>query len=131
MATIQQEITIAKERAAVWDAVRDVGNIDKRLVRGFVVECRLDGNKRTIRFANGLVVDELIVTVDDDTFRHAWSARGEALEHHNASLQLFDDGEGRCRATWIADFLPDTVGDQMDAMISQGLLAMKRTLETG
>ena len=62
MATIQQEITIAKERAAVWDAVRDVGNIDKRLVRGFVVECRLDGNKRTIRFANGLVVDEVIVS---------------------------------------------------------------------
>ncbi len=129
MATIQHEITIAKDQASVWDAVRDVGHIDTRLVRGFVVACRLEGNKRTIRFANGMEVDELIVAVDDATHRHAWSARGETLIHHNASLQLFADGEGRCRAVWIADFLPDAVGEQMNGMVKQGLLAMKQTLE--
>jgi hypothetical protein len=36
---------------------------------------------------------ELIVDVDDKTCRHSWSARGKPLTHHNASVQVFADGE--------------------------------------
>ena len=130
MATIHKEIEIARSRAAVWDAVRDVGAIDRRLVRGFVTDCKLERDSRLLTFANGMTIRELLVSVDDETFRHSWSARGEPLVHHNASLQVFAAGDSRCRVVWIADVLPHEVADMMSGMIEQGLEAMKRTLET-
>lgn len=69
MATVQREIEIARDKDAVWDAIRDVGAIHRRLVPGFVVDCKLDGGSRIVTFANGMVVRELIVAVDDETCR--------------------------------------------------------------
>ena len=129
MATIEKAIEIARDRAFVWDAVRDVGSIHKRLVPGFVLDCRLEGDSRIITFANGMVMREVIVTVNDETCRHVWSARGAPLTHHNASLQVFADGAGKCRVVWIADLLPDEVCDTVENMILQGLAVMKQTLE--
>ena len=130
MATIHREIEIGRNARDVWDAVRDVGSIHRRLVPGFVIDCKLDGHSRLLTFANGMVVRELLVSVDDATRRHSWSARAEALVHYNASLQVFDSGASKCRVVWIADLLPDEMADTVGTMIGQGLEAMKRTLET-
>jgi len=129
MATVQREIEIARGGSFVWDAIRDVGAIHRRLVPGFVVDCKLEGDSRTVTFANGMVVREVIVTVDDATCRHAWSARGEPFTHHNASIQVFPEGVAKCRLVWIADLLPNEVADSVDKMMLQGLNVMKRTLE--
>lgn len=129
MATIQKEIAIERSQEFVWDAIRDVGAIHKRLVPDFVVDCRLEGDWRTVTFANGMVVHELIVAIDDKTCRHAWSARGEPLTHHNASVQVFSDGNDKCRIVWIADLMPNEVAEAISEMIQQGLNRMKQTLE--
>ena len=129
MATVHKEVEIAGSSKLVWDAIRDVGAIHKRLVPGFVVDCKLSGDSRLVTFANGMVIRELIVSVDDERCRHAWSARGEPLTHHNASIQVFADGERKCRVVWIADLLPDEAAATVGGMMSQGLDAMKRTLE--
>ena len=129
MGTIQKEIGITRDGSVVWDAIRDVGAIHRRLVPGFVVDCKLEGDSRIITFANGMVVREVIVTVDDETCRHAWSARGEPFTHHNASIQVLTEGVGKCRVVWIADLLPNEVTDTVEKMMLQGLDAMKRTLE--
>ena len=129
MATIQKEIAIERSKEFVWDAIRDVGAIHKRLVPGFVVDCKLQGDWRTVTFANGMVVRELIVAVDDRTCRHAWSARGAPLTHHNASVQVFADGNDNCRVVWIADLMPNEVAETIAEMIQQGLSRMKQTLE--
>jgi hypothetical protein len=129
MATIQKEIAIERSKEFVWDAIRDVGAIHKRLVPGFVVDCQLEGDWRTVTFANGMVVRELIVAIDDKTCRHAWSARGAPLTHHNASVQIFADGNDKCRVVWIADLMPNEVAETIAEMIQQGLSRMKRTLE--
>jgi hypothetical protein len=76
-----------------------------------------------------MTMREIIVSVDDQARRHAWSARGEPLTHHNASIQVFADGDEKCRVVWIADLMPNEVADTVGEMISQGLAAMKRTLE--
>ena len=129
MATICKEAEITRNAGFVWDAIRDVGAIHKRLVPGFVVDCKLEGDSRRITFANGMAVREIIVAVDDKTRRHAWSARGEPLTHHNASIQVFAKGDDKCRVVWIADVMPNEVADTVGEMMSQGLAAMKRTLE--
>ena len=129
MASIRKEIEVRRTREAVWDAVRDVGSIHKRLVPGFVVDCRLEGNSRYLTFGNGMTIRELIVDVDDRNFRHSWSARGAPFTHHNASIQVFPEADNTCRLVWIADFLPNGIAGAVAEMIDQGLRTMKATLE--
>ena len=129
MATIKKEIEIDRNEQFVWDAIRDVGNIHKRLVPGFVVDCKQEGDWRTVTFANGMVVRELIVSVDDQTRRLSWAVQGELLTHYNASAQVFPYGEDKCRVVWIADLMPNEAAETIGNMIQQGLETMKRTLE--
>ena len=63
MATIHREIEIERGKDFVWNAIRDVGAIDKRLVPGFVADCKLEGDWRIVTFANGMIVRELIVSI--------------------------------------------------------------------
>jgi hypothetical protein len=129
MASIHREIRLAARAADVWDAVRDVGNIHRRVCPGFLSDCRMEGpDARVVTFGNGMVVKELIVDLDDKARRVVWSAVGGRLSHHNASMQIFEDGDG-CRAVWIADLLPNELAGAIAGMIDQGLAAMKETLE--
>ena len=131
MASIRSEIEVAAAPALVWDALRDVGRIHERLVRGFVTDCRLEGDTRVVKFGNGMTVRERIVDIDDTQRRVVWSVVGAPFTHHNASVQAFAAGADRTRLVWIADLLPDALATQVGAMVDQGLAAMKRTLERG
>jgi len=129
MASIRQEIRIDAAPEAIWDAVRDVGALHTRLVPGFVVDTRLEEGARVVTFGNGMVVRELIVDLDDEARRAAWSAVDTPMTHYNASVQIFPDGAGS-RVVWIADLLPDEMKPQVAGMIAEGLQAMKRAMET-
>lgn len=129
MASIHKEAPVMAGAEHIWAAVRDVGNIHVRLVPGFVADCRLDGDARIVTFANGLVLREPIVSIDDDQRRLAWAAIGEPFTHYNASLQVFAEGADRSRLVWISDFLPNDLQDTVDAMIDEALAVMQQTLE--
>jgi carbon monoxide dehydrogenase subunit G len=129
MATIIKDFTVGAKPEAIWDALRDIGKIHERLARGFVTDTRMDGGDRIVTFANGLVVRERIVSMDDGTRRLAYSAASERLAHHNASFQVFPDGADGSRILWIADILPDAMADAIGAMMEDGSQAMRRTLE--
>lgn len=129
MASIHRAIRIEAPAAVVWDALRDVGALHTRLVPGFVTACTLDGDTRLVGFANGMQAKELIVDVDPQRMRVAWSAVGGRLTHHNASAQVIALGDRACEVRWIADLLPHALAPAIDGMIEQGLAAMKRHLE--
>ena len=131
MASIRKEMLVEPEPESIWEAIRDVGAVHRRLAPGFVVDCRLeeDGAARVVTFANGLVAREVIVDVDDEARRVVWSATGERLTHHNASLQVFAEDAEHSQLVWIADLLPDKMKQPISGMIEQGMLAMMATLE--
>ena len=129
MASITREVSIHARPEHVWSAVRDVGEIHVRLVPGVVSDCRLDGDARIVTFANGLVVRELIVDIDDDQRRLVWAAVGGQFKHHNASLQVLAEGADQSRLVWIADLLPDELTPTVTALTEQGIAVMKQTLE--
>ena len=129
MASIRRETQVAASAAQIWDVVRDVGAIHRRLVPGFVTDCRLEGDARIVTFGNGVVAREVIVDLDDAARRVAWSATGGRLSHHNASLQVFEEGDGRSRLVWIADLLPNEMAGPVAGMIDEGMRVMKKTLE--
>jgi carbon monoxide dehydrogenase subunit G len=130
MASIRKEIVIQAPAETVWAAVRDVGAVHERLAPGFVVDTRLEDGARVVTFGNGQVARELIVDVDDTARRLVWAVVGTRLTHHNASLQIFPDGEGRSRVVWIADLLPNELAGHITGMIEQGMAVMKKTLES-
>ena len=129
MASIRKEILVDNHPQRVWDALRDVGALATRVVPGFVTDTRLEEGARIVTFGNGMVVRELIVDVDDEARRVAWSAVGGRFTHHNASVQVFDDGKGGSRLVWIADLLPNEIASDIRAMIEQAASVMKPTLE--
>jgi carbon monoxide dehydrogenase subunit G len=129
MASIRKEIRTKASPETVWDAIRDVGALHTRLVPGFVLDTRLEPGARIVTFANGMVVREPIVTVDDEARRLVWGAVGGSLEHYNGAVQVFGEDGGGSRVVWTADFLPNEAAGQLDAMLGQGMTVMKATLD--
>lgn len=129
MATIRIETPVAAPAEQVWDALRDYGALHTRLVPGFVVDTRLEGDSRLVTFGNGMVARERIIGLDEASRRFAYAVVSDRLIHHSASNQVLQDGEGGCRFVWIADVLPDAAADGMAAMMRQGAAVLKATAE--
>ncbi len=129
MASIYKEILVEVDPEQVWEAVRDVGAVHRRLVSGVLVDAYLERDARVVTFANGMMVRELIVTLDDDARRFVYASVGGRATHHNASFQVFDAGGGSTRLMWITDVLPDEMAASVSALVEQGAAAIKQTLE--
>jgi carbon monoxide dehydrogenase subunit G len=128
MATLHKDIVIAAPREFVWDALRDIGALHTRLVPGFVVNTRVEGETRIVTFGNGMVVREPILSIDDRRCRLAWGAEGAPFTHYNAVIEVFATSEGS-RVVWTTDLLPRELEQAVGAMQDQALATMKATLE--
>ncbi|HEY5343789.1 MAG TPA: SRPBCC family protein [Solirubrobacteraceae bacterium] len=130
MASIRKEILVHASPEEVWAAVRDWAALHERLVPGFVLDTRLDGEDRIVTFANGTVLRERLVDLDDETRRLVWSIVDGPYTHHNASAQVFGEGENRARFVWTADLLPNELAGPTGEAMGQGTNVVKQTLET-
>jgi hypothetical protein len=129
MAFIRKEILIDASPEDVWDAVRDWGALHERLAPGFVVDTRLDGEDRIVTFGNGMVVREVLVDLDDEARRLAWSIVDGPYTHHNGVAQVFSEGEDGARFVWSADLLPNELAVSTAEAMAQGTAIAKKTLE--
>lgn len=130
MASIREEILVAAAPEQVWAAVRDVGAVHRRLVPGYALDARIEGDVRILTVPGG-EVRELIVAIDDAARRVAYAVVGGrmALTHHHASFQVFDHGNGQSLLAWITDVLPHTLAPEVRARVARGAVVMKATLE--
>jgi len=129
MATIRSEITTRAPVSEVWSAVRDIGALHTRLVPGFVVDTKLEAGARIVTFANGMVVREPIVTLDDEARRLVWTAEGGRARHYNAAVQVSELDGGLTSVVWTADFLPEDIAGALGQMIEAGMAAMQQALD--
>jgi uncharacterized protein YndB with AHSA1/START domain len=129
VASIRKEIQIDAPAEKVWDALRDFGALHTRLVPGFVTDCRMDGEDRTVTFASGAVVREVLIDSDDGERRLVWSIVDGPYRHHNGVAQVFAEGEGS-RFVWTTDLLaPDEVVEATEKSMETGVGVVKKTLE--
>lgn len=126
MASIYREIALNAPAADVWAAVRDFGALHTRLVPGFVLDTKLDGDARIVTFANGTVAREVLVDCDDARQRLVYAVKSERVAQHSASVQVIADGEGHCRLMWIVDVLPNAIAGYMAAQMDEAAKAMRR-----
>ncbi len=129
MASIRKEISIDTSAEDAWDALRDWGALHERLAPGFVTDVRLEGADRLVTFFNGAVARERLVDLDDAARRLSWSIVDGPYTHHNGSAQVFGSADG-VRFVWITDLLPDDLAPRTEAMMEQGLVAVKGKLES-
>jgi len=131
MATIRKQIDLAAPADDVWDALRDFHALHTRLVPGFVVDSKPDGDDaRIVTFANGAVAREVLVGVDDAARRLAYHIP-EGLPgctHHSASAEVIGTDDG-CRFVWVTDVLPDELADLVSPMMDAGADALRATLD--
>ena len=129
MASIYKEFLVNTSPQSAWEAIKDVGAVHIRLARGFVTDTKLDGNTRTVTFANGFVVQEQVVSVDDELRRFVYRSVGGKAAHHNAFFQVFPAPEGKSKILWVTDLLPDEMRGPIEQMVELGSTAIQNTLE--
>jgi Polyketide cyclase / dehydrase and lipid transport len=128
MATICVEVRVAVDAHSVWDAIRDVGNAHLRLFRGVLTSVELTNDGRVVTFANGLVVNEPTVDINEEMRRYAWTSSGALTTHYNSSLQVFEESGGGSRIVWTTDVLPNDVRAVVAGLMEAGAAAMEATL---
>jgi Polyketide cyclase / dehydrase and lipid transport len=125
MATIFKEIFIQARPETAWDALRDVGALHTRLVPGFAVDVKLEDGAQVVTFANGNVAREVIVSIDDQARRLAWTIVGGRMTHHNGAAQVFAEGVEGCRFVWTTDLLPNELEPAIAGMVGQAMPIIK------
>ena len=130
MALIRTEILIAAAPADVWDVIRDFAAGPLRMAPGFVIGCQTESDVRVVTFADGVVVHERFVALDDDERRFVYSVIGGSVhpDHDTATMQVVPD-DGGCRFVWTHDVLPDELAAAIRAAMEQGAEVIKRTLQ--
>lgn len=129
MATVQKVIALNTNADRVWKKISDVGAISKLI--GFIAESHADGEHRTCKMADGGVLKERIIGVNDALMRVAYTITESplGLEFHAASMQVVPNGAGST-FIWTTDLKPDAAAKQLDASFEEALPGMKAALET-
>jgi hypothetical protein len=128
MASITKDIPLAVDAATAWAAIRDVGR-PHLVFRGVLTDARIEDDDRIVTFANGMVVRERIVDIDDAARRLAYTVvDGPPFTHHHASFSVAEEPDGTSRLTWVADLLPDELAPMVEELMDQGATAVASTL---
>lgn len=137
MATIIEEVTVSVPPDVVWEALRDFGAVHERLARGFVTDCRLEPRDdraapvRVVTFFSGAVAREVLVGIDDEARRLAYTIVEGPLPstHHNACAQVFPGEDGGSRFVWTTDVLPNDLAPVTRGLMQRGIGVIGTTLE--
>lgn len=128
MATIHREFEIGASAEKAWEAVRDVGNVNKIVT--FLGEVTVEGDYRTCSLGDQGQLNELIVSVDDQRRRLVYSIRESPFNfsHHSASMQIAPNNGGGSRIIWVTDVKPDEVVPALEEAIDAAAASIKETL---
>jgi hypothetical protein len=127
MTTLYRECMLDMPAADAWAVLRDPLGAG-RAFAGVLVDVELDGGVRRVTFADGSVLEERIVAVDDERMRIAYTVVGGRFEHHHASMRITPAEGERCRFEWISDFLPDEARSFVEPLVDAGCAAIVRNL---
>ena len=129
MSTIWWEEDLEVPAETAWALLRRV-DLAHELFAPVLVDGRMEGGIRTVTFANGLVVRERIVDVDEARWRIAYTVLDGLFEHHAASMQIVPVDARTCRFVWITDFLPADKAAMVQPLVEQGSRALARNIES-
>ncbi|TWT97798.1 Polyketide cyclase / dehydrase and lipid transport [Botrimarina colliarenosi] len=143
MASLYQETLLNQPASKVWHALRDISKTHE-LFAGVLTDCHIErqgsegdgvegnggeGDLRTVTFANGMVVRERIVAIDDQRQRIAYTVLGDMFDYHAASMQVVAVSDDACKFVWYSDLLPDSRAEVVAPLMRAGCAALRRSLD--
>lgn len=131
MASIHIEFDVEADCGQAWQVIGDWAAGPVRMAPGFVLACEATGDVRVVRFADGFVARERLISRDESDCRIAYSLIGDSArpEHDNAVMQLAAEGPQRCRFRWTRDVLPDEAAGPLRAAMQEAAPIIKSALE--
>jgi carbon monoxide dehydrogenase subunit G len=94
-----------------------------------IVDCRVEGDRRTVTLGTGLALDETIVTNDPLQRRFQYRIAGGLFAEHLATLDVIALGEHRCLVTYATDADPATMAVVLGGAMNGALGELRRQLE--
>lgn len=98
MASIRREEIVQVSAEHAWAMLRDVGR-PHRVFAGVLVDGSIDGDVRTVTFANGMIVRERIVDIDEEMRRvpiRSSTACSNTIRHRCRSFPKTPGAAGSC-----------------------------------
>lgn len=127
MVSITRDMVLPCDADSAWGAISDPGQAH-RAFAGVLTDCVLDGDVRTVTFANGMVIKEHILSIDAERRRIAYFVIDGPFTHHNASIDIREEADGKCRFVWSTDLLPDTQAAMVAPLMEAGMKAFAANL---
>jgi hypothetical protein len=123
------DIPVDASAAFVWDAVRDIYAVHKRLIPGAAVAVDQEPDTRIVTFADGMKATERIVELDDDARRLVYQmTEGAPLTHHLGTVVVREDDAG-AHLVWTTEFAPASLHDWATSVMGELAELMKKTLD--
>lgn len=127
MGTVRRHAFVECNADKVWSFV----GAPERLHEWFpIIECRVEGNKRWITLAAGIVFEEDIVTLDHDLRRFQYKIVNNSLiKFHLGTVDVIPDGDKRCLVVYSTDMEPEVLALPIAGAASLGLEKVKQMFD--
>ncbi len=124
MGTVRRHAFVECNADKVWSFV----GAPERLHEWFPInECRVEGNKRWITLAGGIVFEEDIVTLDHVLRRFQYKIVNNSLiKFHLGTVDVIPDGDNRCLVMYSTDMDPEVLALPIAGAASLGLERVKQ-----
>ena len=95
-----------------------------------ITECRVEGNKRWITLAAGIIFEEDIITLDHDLRRFQYKIVNNSLiKFHLGTIDVIPDGDKRCLVMYSTDMDPEVLALPIAGAASLGLEKVKKMFD--
>ncbi len=127
MGTVRRHAFVECNADKVWSFVGS----PERLHEWFpITECRVEGNKRWITLAAGIVFEEDLVTLDHDLRRFQYKIVNNSLiKCHLGTVDVIPDGDKRCLVIYSTDMDPEVLALPIAGAASLGLEKVKQMFD--
>lgn len=127
MGTVRRHTFVDCNVDKVWSFV----GAPERLHEWFpITECRVEGNKRWITLAAGIVFEEDIITLDQDLRRFQYKIVNNSLiKFHLGTVDVIPDGDNRCLVMYSTDMDPEVLALPIAGAASLGLEKIKQMFD--
>jgi hypothetical protein len=127
MGTVRRHTFVDCNADKVWSFV----GAPERLHEWFpITECRVEGNKRWITLAAGIVFEEDIITLDQDLRRFQYKIVNNSLiKFHLGTVDVIPDGDNRCLVMYSTDMDPEVLALPIAGAASLGLEKIKQMFD--
>jgi hypothetical protein len=127
MGTVRRSAFIECDAETVWAFV---GQPEKLHEWFPITTCRVEGTKRWITLASGIVFEEDIITLDHDLRRFQYKiVNNPLISFHLGTVDVIADGPDRCLLMYSTDMEPEVLALPIAGAASIGIAKAKEMFD--